>query len=407
MANTYLLLRDNKESGPSSFNDLVKLGLKAYDLVWVQGRSAAWRYPGEVEELKEFSPAVEEQPYDRFFKKSNREEKKEVVTVAPQQNFTPKKSVFVTMPEQNELFAKTNIEEQVASPKTITIKENPVTAQIRYAEPIDEIKERYTRTLQQRKQKIARKNIFIRNIKKASVFLYMIALGILIGLTLKLNLGKKNIAATQPVNNSQEIKSSSVQNNPAIQEEKIVTTPDSKEIIATQPEQKEKTIARKSETEKKNVTLPKKESDLINKTDVNTNQVSPGIDLNTVTGERNKKSRTGNTDNTEEKAGVKDDIFKLVSVTASDYKRGAFGGIRDLQLTVSNNSKYILDDVTVELQYLKPSEQPLKSENIEFKSIGPNGSLTISIPPSNRGIKVAYKIIKIQSKEKDDATAGL
>ena len=74
MAN-YLLLRNNKESGPYSLDELLELGLKPYDLIWIQGKSAAWRYPSEVEEFKAIAPAVEEQPFDRFFKKS--EEKKE------------------------------------------------------------------------------------------------------------------------------------------------------------------------------------------------------------------------------------------------------------------------------------------------------------------------------------------
>jgi hypothetical protein len=65
----YLLLRDNKQSGPFSLDELKTLGLKAYDLVWVDGRSAAWRYPSELEELRPFAPMVEEQPFDRFYKK--------------------------------------------------------------------------------------------------------------------------------------------------------------------------------------------------------------------------------------------------------------------------------------------------------------------------------------------------
>ena len=65
----YLLLRDNKQSGPYTVDELKAKGLKAYDLVWVEGRSAAWRYPSEIDELSAFAPAVEEQPFDRFFKK--------------------------------------------------------------------------------------------------------------------------------------------------------------------------------------------------------------------------------------------------------------------------------------------------------------------------------------------------
>src|SRR6202000_3327143 len=65
----YLLLRDNKQSGPYSLDELKVKGLKAYDLVWLEGKSAAWRYPSEIEELKAFAPVVEEQPFDRFYKK--------------------------------------------------------------------------------------------------------------------------------------------------------------------------------------------------------------------------------------------------------------------------------------------------------------------------------------------------
>ena len=67
---TYLLLRNNKETGPFTIDELKKMSLKAYDLVWVEGKSAAWRYPGEIPEFKSFAPQVPEQPYDRFYKKT-------------------------------------------------------------------------------------------------------------------------------------------------------------------------------------------------------------------------------------------------------------------------------------------------------------------------------------------------
>jgi outer membrane murein-binding lipoprotein Lpp len=67
--NKYLLLRDNKQSGPYTVEELVSKGIKAYDLVWVEGKSAAWRYPSEISELKAYAPVVEEQPFERFYKK--------------------------------------------------------------------------------------------------------------------------------------------------------------------------------------------------------------------------------------------------------------------------------------------------------------------------------------------------
>ncbi len=65
----YRLLRSNKETGPYTADELIGLGLKPYDLVWMDGKSAAWRYPSEMNEFKALVPAVEEQPFDRFLKK--------------------------------------------------------------------------------------------------------------------------------------------------------------------------------------------------------------------------------------------------------------------------------------------------------------------------------------------------
>jgi hypothetical protein len=79
--NQYLLLRDNKQTGPYTAQQLAEKGLKPYDLVWLEGKSAAWRYPGELEELKAFAPVVEEQPYDRFFKKPGEQQTEQSAAV--------------------------------------------------------------------------------------------------------------------------------------------------------------------------------------------------------------------------------------------------------------------------------------------------------------------------------------
>lgn len=50
----YRLLRNNKEQGPYSLDELVQLSLRPYDLIWQEGKSACWRYPSEIEELKPY-----------------------------------------------------------------------------------------------------------------------------------------------------------------------------------------------------------------------------------------------------------------------------------------------------------------------------------------------------------------
>jgi hypothetical protein len=58
MQKIYSLLRSNKRSGPYSLEELLQLNLKPFDLVWVEGKSAGWSYPTEIEALKMYVSEV-------------------------------------------------------------------------------------------------------------------------------------------------------------------------------------------------------------------------------------------------------------------------------------------------------------------------------------------------------------
>jgi hypothetical protein len=450
---SYLLLRDNKESGPFTMDDLLSFGLKPYDLVWIQGKSAAWRYPSEVDELKPFAPAVEEQPFDRFYKKNNEEKKEELTPVVNEYprhtpvakedppvineeynryipaakkeeeiKFVPKKSVFVTLPEHKQAEAKKNIQppiqeqEKAVTTPTISITENPAAAEIKYSQPLDEIKEMYVKTLLQRKDQKAKKGIVINLLKKVAVFGGLIVLGVLAGFIIKSKSGKGNkevgqaLQASPLVSNNQvnELVTGSVQENesvidPSVQKnQKDEQEPSQKTGESTPTSNEPTTVRIRKETM---LIVPKEREEFPSR------QIEPQpSEIDPVTGERASKVRSNNSvRGVEEKAVMKpgkNSLHDLVSVASNDYKRVAFGGIRNLYLTVTNNSKYELDNVIVELQYLKPSEEPLRTENIKFKSIAPNASSTIRVPDTNRGIKVSYKIITIDSKQNSDSVAG-
>ncbi|HEX7845371.1 MAG TPA: hypothetical protein VF476_06170 [Chitinophagaceae bacterium] len=453
---TYLLLRNNKESGPHSLEELAGMNLKAYDLVWVNGKSAAWRYPGEIAELKAFAPAVEEQPYDRFFKKpseSPREETyqpkveeryipkaEEKYIPPPQPSFIPKKSVFVTLPGQKSFVPKVETpepvkkQEPVVIAETISITENPETAKIKYSQPLDEIKEMYVKTLHDRKQKIANKAFLIQAFKKVAVVAVIIGAGVLIGFTIKSGPSEKiadnsTIAGQQKLAVAQQPEADpsdqpllekqqpgEPETSQSLSAEKIESEP-----LFTEPDKP--AVVEKQKTEIiPNVIAPKKEMVKPGRKEITIDEPSPGVDVNARTGERSRKLRTVDEDYSqseietvkqpsanEPKAVMKksSELSKLVSVKSNDYHIVAFGGIRNLQLTVYNDSKFILDNVIVELQYLKPSEQPLKTEHIEFRSVAPNGTMTIKVPDTNRGIKVTYRITNILSTQSAKEMAGL
>ncbi|HPZ88571.1 MAG TPA: hypothetical protein PLQ32_10730 [Flavihumibacter sp.] len=95
----YRLLRDNRETGPYSLGDLVALPLKAYDLIWVDGRSAAWKYPSEYEELKAHAPAVTDDFYQQFHAPVATTPKAVEPIRKNGENKTHKKAVSIILPE--------------------------------------------------------------------------------------------------------------------------------------------------------------------------------------------------------------------------------------------------------------------------------------------------------------------
>lgn len=93
------------------------------------------------------------------------------------------------------------------------------------------------------------------------------------------------------------------------------------------------------------------------------------------------------------------DLKKLLDVTNNDYKVGLFGGINDLELTIENNSNRLVDKIDIQVDYLKPNGDVIESETVSAKNIKPNGSKTISVPSSSRGVKIKHKILDIEAHE--------
>jgi len=100
-----------------------------------------------------------------------------------------------------------------------------------------------------------------------------------------------------------------------------------------------------------------------------------------------------------DKDAIRNNLSNLVSIGASSYTVGTFGGISNLQLTVSNHSIYSLDLVVVEVQYIQANKKVFKTENMYFRGIAPGSALMQEAPKSSRGIKVQYKITLVNSKE--------
>lgn len=426
---TYRMLRSNREMGPYSLDEIISLGLKPYDLIWVDGKSAAWRYPSEIAELKPYAPVVEEQPYDRFFKRPSAAqsqqdlkepvlEKQESITKKIEEPRLEKKPAYSTIvvvmpkkentrvtlikPVEKSAEIQTSIEKEqpvvkMEETSAISLKQTQKTEvevvhmETKMERSLDEIKEMYVKTLHDRKERFSRRKRFNNAGRYALAAFFVGVLATLVFLTLT----NKPPQPEALGSNSQgdPVQSETGTQQPGLFPAVALETGDLEETPREAfQELSQNTPDKKPSGKNKQATTPPVESGQ-EQEDPATNeqiQVAP-----TVEGAREKKTR-------DEKDGVPrstEELSRLVSVNANEYKRAAFGGIKDLQLTISNRSSFVLDQVLVELSYLKPSELPLSTETITFRSVAPNGTMTIKIPDNNRGIKVSYKIKQVVSGE--------
>jgi hypothetical protein len=421
--NSYLLLRSNKQSGPFSLQQLLSLGLKPYDLLWVEGKSAAWSYPSEVAELKPYAPAIEEQPFDRFYKKPeaefrqtkwneirNEDTVQNPVATTPQPiREKPLKKVYVSLPATYNPERKNSPAQAPVVLQSNQLKDEPCIEKPapelkeEYSESLDSIKKKYEEIyLKRKKNNRWRKNLnALLQVTGGAVFICLIAVLVYNNFALEEKPMKPvNIVSKKLPQNNPVAAAETRQSNPVSTEKKKNNLPaeEKKELKNDLPP----VVKQKPVINQKQPIVSKNNSDKNSVRGINS---VPG---NAVT--KTEKEEAGVLQPVMEKPVKKEpekfNIRKYVRVNANEFKRRPFGGIMNLQLTVKNDSRFALETVVVELQYLKPSEQPLKTEKIVFNTIAPLGSQTIKVPDFLRGVNVSYRITSIETSSLDKYNAG-
>jgi hypothetical protein len=399
---TYILLRNNKETGPFQLEQLREMGLKANDLIWVEGQSASWRNPTEINELRNLvvssSPAQTNNKVDQ----KHPTELSSPNNTGKQGPDTEKRHIFVALPPDpekssaNELAAVAPAPAVLKDPEEFKPVEKPKEEiETKYAMSLDEIKERYVKTLESRKN--SRKGISLgipEPIKRVAVYAGVFILGAAIVLLLV------RPDRSGPVAGEQKKQPASFEDAPVEEvaasnsdPESEIMLPESyydsqssgegKEYSPTQQTPQKTPVKQEpARPEEKEDVSAIAEDELDDRISIPRDEI-PGI-----------------------RSVSPVEIAEQVSVKANSYTIAALGGIRDLELTIRNGSEFTLDKVTVEVRYLNPKGVIVKTEDVQFKSIQPNGSQTIGMKKSNRGVKVTQKIIRIESKEFGTHIAG-
>ena len=417
----YLLLRDNKQSGPYTFEEIRTKGLKAYDLVWIEGKSAAWRYPCEIEELSAFAPAVEEQPFDRFYKKPSQNQSavsrpsatpvnpaREVVAatiVNGDPSTVPgKRIIYVTLPAVRANIVNKEHEKYLpGQPEPVV---TPAMVEENYAQDHEDRNRDVEITPRvHRRRGSARIG---RSIAIVLCVLVLLVAGIFIGMSLNkdaLGFAKgfsfmKETPPARPVDHPSPALAVSRPTPPPVQPPAVNTAnTDTLKVKASVVADQDQPVAAPAihAPSRKEKAGGSSKSQAATSFSSTVNKDSAVLTIPAV-----RREASHRTDVAAEKIDrdiVRNNLANLVSLGSNTYTVGTFGGISDLQLTVSNHSVYPLDLVVVEIQYIQANKKVYKTETLNFRGIPAGSALMQEAPRSSRGIKVAYKITQVSSKE--------
>jgi len=85
---------------------------------------------------------------------------------------------------------------------------------------------------------------------------------------------------------------------------------------------------------------------------------------------------------------TRNNITNLIQVTTNQYSINTFGGISNLDIIVTNNTNYTIDQITVAIDYIKENGSIYTTEYLTFNNIPAHQNKSLSAPDSNRGLSV-------------------
>jgi hypothetical protein len=438
----YRLLRDNKESGPYSETDMIAGGFKPYDLLWAEGRSAGWQYPSEIPAFRQYAPIIEEQPFDRFYKKKPTQTI--LATDEPVQvsrSFSQPVSIVehgpVTVPGQRHIHVTLpsgntfNLTRVMSARDTANDSSSgeegrkKITAPAAFARPLlaeepsgvkhppqvhrgflSGISTELPAPLPSAAGDDSGRQVD-RPASPAAAFSWtmilgavtgiatLVGLGIMIGLAL--NRDKAGTAYQQGMRKAgQPVQQPARLHDAVSPSVATVTVPPAASRV-------QKPVPEKIVTSKIQPPVAKRSS-------------AAASPIAAATSSDN--GTVNNTHSDQERMVQRRDdavlpvrsvahpavpatlhVEKNLQLSLNDFKTGAFGGISNLRCTLSNTSAYTLESVTVEVNYIQANNKTFKSEAVIFKNVPAGGQLTIDAPSSPRGVKIAAKVIKIEPRE--------
>ena len=100
---------------------------------------------------------------------------------------------------------------------------------------------------------------------------------------------------------------------------------------------------------------------------------------------------------TEKYMGYRNNWRNFISAEHGQFSVGVFGGVSELSITVYNQTDKAIDEVQVQVNYLRSSGASAGTQIVSATNIGPNSSKTVSAPDGG-GSNVSEEVISITAK---------
>jgi hypothetical protein len=362
MQKIYLLLRNNKQSGPHTLDELVKFQLRPLDLIWVEGRSSGWKYPTEIEALAKHVKEEGNTESETGYVNSSPD------LVLPKQSAKkndnkkngPQAKVYVKLPTHYDLSREVSDAlndnlNHVNEPFEKKRKKEDEQLNTKYVRDLDDIREQYSEWIYQ--QQTSRKNsVSPRRLWVASAVIILLVGGFY---AQKWSMPSKNLSAAVVADSVAKKKEIAPQKNKSSKTKKTsraTAQKKSKKVDST-------STARISSGKKEQVSASSSKDSSVNR-------------KNTVPTAR---------------------IFRQVDIT---YSRDTAHkeGISGLQFMVHNKSDFKLSVVAVDVLYHHEGQQLLK-ETIYFNNVSPAGKSTTAAPNHQKATSVTYHLALVSTDD--------
>jgi len=127
--------------------------------------------------------------------------------------------------------------------------------------------------------------------------------------------------------------------------------------------------------------------------DKKTNESATSNSKNSSSAESNNGSSTD-----QKNKAFRQNWRNYITQKPNKYKSRPLGGISGLEISVNNNSERIIDEVVVNVTYLKNDGSVFDTKEISFNNIQPHSQEQVKVPNTQRGTKIKTEIAKITSR---------